>query len=366
MRKCKGFRKSRYGASVLLCALLGIAGCGKAANEVPTPNPTATEVPDAGPTAEPTLEATPEPTKAPTVTPEPTKEPEKINTWFDFGKGKNMENITIEVTCPPEYRINKADVTYGRIVKTSYYSETCEKNRNVIILLPEGYTEEKKYPVLYVLHGIFGDETSMIGDGNSGPRITVGNMIAKGDAKEMILVFPYMYASKTQDVCTAIDVANTKAYDNFVNDLTADLMPFMEDNYSVATGRENTAIIGFSMGGREAIAIGLMRPDLFGYIGSIAPAPGLVPGRDWAMAHPGQFAEEDVKFDTEEESPYVFMLCSGDNDNVVGTFPESYHNILNRNEVNHIWWIVPGSDHSEPAISSGIYNFCKAIFKTEE
>jgi len=180
-------------------------------------------------------------------------------------------------------------------------------------------------------------------------------------AEDMILVFPYMYASKTQDACTAIDTKNVEAYDNFINDLVTDLMPWMADTYSVAEGRENTAVIGFSMGGRESLAIGFARPDLFGYVGAIAPAPGLTPGRDWAMAHPGQYAEDELVF--EEDSPEILMICCGDKDGTVGQFPKSYHNILMKNEVNHIWWEIPGSDHGDPAITSGIYNFCKAIFK---
>lgn len=384
MKKKKRFQKGSYTAVILLCMLLGAAGCAKKESGVPTPEPTKEATPE--PTPEPTKETTPEPTDTPTPeptntptpeptntpTPEPTKEatpePTKaatVDAWFDFGKGNNMENVEIETFCPSEYQKNRIDVMYGKMVRTSYYSTTCEKNRNVIVLLPQGYTEEKEYPVLYVLHGIFGDEKSMIGDGNSGLRITVGNMMAEGIAKDMILVFPYMYASKTQDVCTAIDADNIAAYDNFVNDLTNDLMPFLKENYSVAEGRENTAIIGFSMGGRESLAIGFLRPDLFGYVGAIAPAPGLTPGKDWATTHPGQFAEDELKFAEDEESPYVLMVCCGDKDSVVGTFPQSYHTILSRNEVNHLWWVIPGSDHGDPAITSGIYNFCKAIFKAE-
>lgn len=272
-----------------------------------------------------------------------------------------MKNFTHEITCPSSYLINKIDVPYGEIVKTSYYSKTCEKDRNVIILLPAGYDESKEYPVMYVLHGIFGDETSMIGDGNSGNRILLGNLMHEGEVSDMIVVFPYMYASKTQDVCTAIDLANVEAYDNFVNDLVDDLMPFMAENYAVAEGKMNTAIIGFSMGGRESLAIGFAHPELFGYVGAIAPAPGLTPGRDWAMEHPGQYAEDELVF--EDEAPYFLMVCSGDNDHTVGTFPKSYHEILDRNGTEHIWYEIPGSDHGDPAISSGIYNFAKTIFK---
>lgn len=267
-----------------------------------------------------------------------------------------MQEYEIEIFCPEEYSKKSEQGEYSELIKARYYSTTCEKERNVNILLPVGYTEEKEYPVLYVLHGIFGTENDMTFN-----SVTIQNMTAKGAAEEMIVVYPYMYASRTKDVCTAIDKENVAAYNNFINDLVDDLMPFMKENYSVAEGKENTAIAGFSMGGRESLAIGLQRADLFGYVGAIAPAPGLVPGKDWAMEHEGQFAEEELVFS--DEAPFLLMICCGDSDKTVGQFPVSYHNIFTKNYVEHAWWEIPGSDHGDPAITSGIYNFCKNIFR---
>lgn len=267
-----------------------------------------------------------------------------------------MKNTKIETFCPEEYLQKQEGIMYPEMVRQTYYSKVCEKDKPVNILLPAGYTEEKKYPVTYVLHGIFCDEYSMTENNTA-----LCNTIGKGDAKEMIIVFPYIYASKTKDKCTAIDDENVAAYDNFVNELVEDLMPFMKDNYSVLEGKENTAIIGFSMGGRESIAIGLQKPELFGYVGAIAPAPGLVPAKDWAITHPGQFEESELVFG--DEKPFKFMICSGDKDSVVGQFPITYHGIFERNGVEHIWYEIPGSDHGDPAIVSGLYNFLKMIFK---
>lgn len=271
-----------------------------------------------------------------------------------------MDGFEVDITMPEEYGKKTDGNDYPAVEKKSYYSTTCEKNRNVNIVLPPNYSEDKEYPVLYILHGIFGDENTMTDPGMN-IIVPMQNLMAEGTMPEAILVFPYMYASKTQDVCTAIDDENAKAYDNFVNDLADDLMPFMEENYSIATGRDNTAIIGFSMGGRESLAIGLAMPETFGYVGAIAPAPGLVPGKDWAMEHPGQYAEEDVKFDS--IMPRLLMVCAGDKDGTVGTFPKSYHELFDKNGVTHIWYEIPGSDHGNPAIQSGIYNFCKYVFK---
>ena len=259
--------------------------------------------------------------------------------------------------------VQREGITYGELHHVKYYSATCEKDRWLNVMLPANYSDKKEYPVLYILHGIFGDEYSMCGDGKSGVPALIDNLIATGEASEMIVVYPYMYASKVKEQCDAINIENVLAYDNFVNELVDDIMPFMRKNYSIKEGKENTAITGFSMGGRESLAIGLMRPDIFGYVGAIAPAPGLVPGKDMHMDHPGQFEEKDVVYS--EEKPFIIMLCAGDCDSVVGKFPLSYHELFMKNNVEHIFWEVPGSDHGDPAISSGIYNFVKAIFKTK-
>ncbi|MCQ2578414.1 MAG: hypothetical protein MJ176_07765 [Treponema sp.] len=264
---------------------------------------------------------------------------------------------TFEMYCPAVLNLRKPGEKIGEKITTKYYSKTCEKERNVIISLPVDYTSEKKYPVLYVLHGIFGDEKSMVGTEQSGTRVLFNNLMQKGLMEETIIVYPYMFASKTMDVCTGFTQENFDAYDNFVNDLVDDLMPYMKEHYSIKEGRENTAVAGFSMGGREALAIGMYRPDLFGYICAVAPAPGLVPGKDGFALHVGQFKEEEISYGEGVTPPYTLILC-GDKDSVVGKFPESYDELYTKNGVPHDWYVVKKSDHGDPAISSGFYNFC--------
>lgn len=248
-----------------------------------------------------------------------------------------------------------AGTDYGTIEKVKYYSTTLEKDRNVNVLLPAGYSEDEKYPVLYVLHGYWGNEDSMV-YGNDRTIENVGNAIESGEAKPMIVVFPYIYASKEQDACTAMDDANNAAYDNFINDLITDLMPFIEEEYSVATGRENTAITGFSMGGRESLYIGFTRPDLFGYVGAVCPAPG---------TSPGLIAQEDFTFENSDYAPWLLMISAGSNDQVVWTVPSGYNDILNENGVTHIWQLIDYGGHDQTTVTPHMYNFIRMIFKAE-
>ncbi len=243
-----------------------------------------------------------------------------------------------------------AGVSYGTIQSGTYYSTTCKRNKPYNILLPAGYSSDKQYPVLYVMHGYWENQNRMIieGNGTMYTRQIIGNAIASGEAEDMIVVFPYIYSSATQDSCSAMDDANNAAYDNFINDLVVDLMPHIEKNYSIKTGRENTAITGFSMGGRESLLIGMKRPDLFGYVGAICPAPGVTGDFKWA---------------SDEAAPHLLFITAGSNDTVVYSNPENYHKNFTSNGVPHIWHYVNGGYHGDNSIHAHIYNFVRAVFK---
>lgn len=115
------------------------------------------------------------------------------------------------------------------------------------------------------------------------------------------------------------------------------------------------------MGGRETVYITLQRPELFGYVCAVSAAPGVVPTTDKFMTHPGQMQESEMKFADGAVEPNVFIICCGTNDSVVGTYPKSYHEILTANGSDHIWYEIPGADHDNNAIRSGLYNLFKQI-----
>ena len=267
----------------------------------------------------------------------------------------------IEETCPAACSVARSDVKYGEFTHATYYSETCGLERGYCILLPADYNKDKKYPVLYLLHGIFGNEYSFSQDPNNCIKEIVGNMAADGLIEETIVVCPNMFATTDPDQQPGFDAKACLPYDNFINDLVNDLMPHIESEYSVLIGRENTYLAGFSMGGRETIFITLQRPELFGYVSAISSAPGVVATADSYMSHPGQLEPDEVKFADGAVTPYVFIVCSGDKDSVVGTYPKSYHELLEKNGVDHIWYEIHNADHDNNAIKSGIYNLLKQV-----
>jgi len=279
----------------------------------------------------------------------------------DAQSGSFVLNNEIEERCPVAYTANRTNVEYGEYSHGTYFSETCQMERGYSVLLPAGYSTDQKYPVLYMLHGIFGDEYSFSNDPENKIKEIVGNMIADGIIEETIVVFPNMYATSDPNLHPGFTAEECVPYDNFINDLVNDLMPYIESNYSVLTGRENTYLAGFSMGGRETIFITLKRPELFGYVSAISAAPGIVPTTDKFMTHVGQMTEDEVKFADGAVEPNVFIICCGTRDSVVGTYPQSYHELLEKNGSAHIWYEVTGADHDNNAIRSGLYNLFKQI-----
>jgi enterochelin esterase-like enzyme len=267
--------------------------------------------------------------------------------------------FNIHETCPSEFLYEYENIEYPSPIKVTYYSKTTNSNRPLNIILPKNYNKNKKYPVLYLLHGLFGDEDSLI-DEDLGLINIVTNLIDDELIKEIIIVFPNEYAPEEgKRVMATVCKEYFDGYDNFIYDLINDIMPYMESNYAVAVGRENTAIAGFSMGGRNSLYIGYKRPDLFGYVGAFSPAPGVVPGKDYNGVHEGLFSKDEFRANT---PLIVSLICCGTKDTVVGNFPRSYHQILTKNNQKHIWFEIPEADHDYKAITSGFYNFLTIAF----
>lgn len=271
---------------------------------------------------------------------------------------ENARDKITQTLCPDYYSEIREGLVYGTREEIIYYSNTTACERRANVLLPADYDESKKYPVLYFLHGIFGDENSMLYEEANKLDIIAGNLKADGIIGDAIIVFPNMFATKDPKVVPGFSLEGTLPYDNFINDLADDLIPYIEKKYSAVSDRHHRAVIGFSMGGRETLFIGLMRSDIIGSFAAIAPAPGLVPNKDAMMEHQGQYkSEEKMTLSYPDSKPELIMVCCGTNDGVVGQFPASYDRILTDNKIEHMWYQVPGADHESTAIRSGYYNF---------
>ncbi len=265
------------------------------------------------------------------------------------------QNFTSDV--PYEMKVGNK----GKFTRITYFSEKAQRNKPANVWLPPDYSENHKYPVVYMNHGVMGSENDLI----SGWAICemASNLIEQGKVKPFIIVFTQMYTDPNAERATGITKESMDRYDDFLYDLTESLMPYMSENYPIAEGRENTAIAGFSMGGRESLYIGMMAADKIGYICASSPAPGIVPAQDSYLDHRGSMTEDEFGFD-KSYLPYLLMIGGGTYDGVVGTFPKQYHELYEKKGIDHIWFEVKGGGHDASVGTPLFYNFFCNLFKT--
>lgn len=241
------------------------------------------------------------------------------------------------------------NIPHGKIDTISYSSKTVGTTRRSLIYTPPGYSKKQKYPVLYLLHGIGGDEKEWLNGGH--PEVILDNLMADGKVEPMIVVLPNGRAMKDdRAIGNIFDSARVKAFATFEKDLLNDLIPFIEKNYSVFTDREHRAIAGLSMGGGQSLNFGLGNLDKFAWIGGFSSAPNtktpveLVPDIN--------AAKEKIKL--------LYMSC-GASDGLI-SFSKRLHDYLVKNDVPHIYFIEPGM-HDFKVWKNGLFMFSQLIFK---
>ena len=168
-------------------------------------------------------------------------------------------------------------VPHGTVSRRWYNSPGNEKMRRITIYTPPGYEESKeKYPVLYLLHGMGGDEEAWIALGRTAQILD--NLIAQGKAKPMIVVMPN--GNVAQEAAPGestlgfykpiFQLPNTM--DGKYEQTFPDIIKFLENSYRVKAEKGSRAIAGLSMGGFHSLHISRYYPNTFDYIGLFSAA----------------------------------------------------------------------------------------------
>src|SRR5665213_1072725 len=240
-------------------------------------------------------------------------------------------------------------IRHGVIDTISYNSKTVGNMRRALIYLPPGYSPSKKYPVLYLLHGIGGDEKEWYKGGS--PQVILDDLYAEGKIVPMIVVLPNGRAMK-DDRATGNIMAPDKvaAFATFEKDLLNDLIPFIESKYSVYTDKDHRAIAGLSMGGGQSLNFGFGNLDVFSWVGSFSAAPNTKTPE--ALVPDADAVKNKLKL--------IWISC-GSSDGLI-TFSKRTHDYLVEKNIPHIYYIEPGV-HNFKVWKNGLYMFSQLIFK---
>lgn len=243
----------------------------------------------------------------------------------------------------------RAGIATGKLDSISYPSATVGTIRKSLVYTPPGFAKNKKYPVLYLLHGIGGDEKEWLKGGK--PQVILDNLYAEGKLKPMLVVMPNGRAMKDDRAIGNIySPEKVAAFANFEKDLLNDLIPFIEKKYKPLTTRENRAIAGLSMGGGQSLNFGLGNLDKFAWVGGFSSAPN--------TKKPEVLVPDPAK--ARKQLKLLWISC-GDNDGLL-PISQRTHDYLYEHKVPHIYYLEAGG-HDFKVWKNGLYMFSQFLFK---
>ena len=247
---------------------------------------------------------------------------------------------------PAGFNAVRDAIPHGRLEMISYESKTVGTVRKMQVYTPPGYSADRKYPVLYLLHGIGGDETEW--ERFAHPEVVLDNLIADGKAVPMIIVMPNGRAQKNDRANAGMGAA--PAFAVFERDLLDDVIPAIQARYSIATNRESRALAGLSMGGGQTLNFGLVHLDHFAWLGSFSAAPNTRP--------PAELVPDPVAVN---EQVKLLWLSGGSKDGLL-PISQGMHTYLKDKGVPHIWH-VDGNGHDPTHWQNSLYHFLQLIFR---
>ena len=270
-----------------------------------------------------------------------------------------------ETEIPLEYTMKYKDGDVGTVEKITYHAndyigdgEGCDKD--AFVYLPANYDPEGQYDVIYLMHGIGGNEFEWgLNLENSELKNILDNLIGRGDIDPIILVTPN---GKAWGCRPSNDF---ESFYDFGYELRNDLIPYIEENYAtyaefnadgydMSATREHRAMAGLSMGGMQTINIGIGEcMDLFSRFGAFSAAP---------TSNPSNTVAQDID-SSEYKLDYFYNICGTDDDIAYASASGAAKDLIGKCDAlvaneNFTWQQQPGG-HDWPIWYLGIYNFAK-------
>jgi MYXO-CTERM domain-containing protein len=244
---------------------------------------------------------------------------------------------------PPTGFDKPGSIPHGKVEKSLSYSTVKYGQRKVTIYTPPGYDSSKKYPVLYLHHGIGGNETAWTSGSEGNADCVMDYLYSKNLAVPMIVVMPDGNVRQFSD--------SFQAFGAHEESLITDLIPWVEKNYPCLTDADSRAIAGLSMGGGQTFNAGFPNIDKFHYIGPFSAAPN--------TKAPSATVKDVAAV---KQNVHVIYISYGDQDGLINN-GQQYHTYFDQQNVTHIWQIEKGQGHTAIVWNRSLYNFAQRIFQ---
>jgi enterochelin esterase-like enzyme len=261
------------------------------------------------------------------------------------------DDVRIFAEPPSGFADPKPGVASGRVEPFSYESGVTGTRRSANVYLPPGYSAQRKYPVLYLLHGIAGNQDEWRGYVRA--HAILDNLIADGKAVPMIVVMPNGRAlpdDRPPPADRVFTPENAAGFANFERDLLDHLIPAVQAAYPTSSDRRQRALGGLSMGGGQALNFGLTHLDVFAWVAGFSAAPNTRPAAELLpdpAAVRGQLA--------------LLYLSCGSQDGLINV-SQGMHRGLAQRGIAHLWH-VDGHGHDRESWAENLYHFAQRLFR---
>lgn len=252
-----------------------------------------------------------------------------VNPMIKPGERSSASMFEVPGDAPAPY--DWQNVPHGTVHVNYYQSAALGVPRRIDVYTPPGYEHgRERYPVLYLLHGSGDTEQGWTTIGRA--NLILDNLIAQGKAKPMVIVMPYGRAR--EDVYLAPFGTPKTEPTAFENDLLKDVMPFAEKLYRISTKPDERAIAGLSMGGGQALNIGLHHLDIFHAVGAFSAG---IRNQNFEEQYKDMLADSAAT----NKKLKVFYIACGKAD---GLFPfsDALHTTLEKHQIKHMF--VPSEE----------------------
>lgn len=251
-------------------------------------------------------------------------------------------------SAPAGFDTRREEIERGWVETVEYDSKTVGIRRRMIVYTPPGFSKEKKYPVLYLLHGIGGSEMNWVRAGAA--DAILDNLAADMKLVPMIVVMPNGRASAAPPPDNPFNEDAFGTYGAFEQELLKDVIPTIEARYPVQADREHRALAGLSMGGGQSLDFGLKHLETFAWIGGFSSAPNTRPAAE-LVPNPAE---------TARKLRLLWISC-GDKDGLM-RISQAFHTYLEEKKVPHVWHVDSGA-HEWKVWRNDLYLLAQRLFR---
>ena len=277
---------------------------------------------------------------------------------YFYGAGRWGSGIEIPATDQDFFALKH--VPHGLVSENIYYSTLTNSWRRCFVYTPPEYQKDIKtrYPVLYLQHGSFEDETGWSAQGHA--NLILDNLIAAKQAVPMIIVMDNGYANKPQD--SAEINSKTRPVSIFEDVMITEIVPMIDANFRTIADRDHRAIAGLSMGANQTMRIIMNNLNTFSSLGAFSGTSNY-PGTD--VIDPATFLNGKFK-DGAAINKQFRLLWIGLGTKEPNPFPGSvgaFRNMLDKQGIKYTFYESPGTGHEWLTWRRDLYQFASLLFK---